>query len=156
MTSSDFELVYKNTYSVIIRDKNTGRRSVTNDAESVVKDLYDRGILQAGQRLFYYDSDGRLDEIGHLCGEFTGFRALGKYEREVIEATGGAAKDWLPLGKDVAISGLIPLEDGTAQISRIEHGSVVRTWSYPDLKSAEKAWLNWLDPKTEPVGGTPA
>lgn len=48
--------------------------SVTNDAENVVAEL--RMKLKAGQRLFYYDSEGRLDEIViDERGNFAGFRA---------------------------------------------------------------------------------
>ena len=46
-----------------IRDLNLGRMSVTNDAENVVANLRKHGILEDGRRLFYYDSEGDLDEI---------------------------------------------------------------------------------------------
>lgn len=58
---------------VVIADIGTSHMSVTNDAEAVVRELYQKGILKA-QRLMYYDSTGRLDELKHDgCGRFTGF-----------------------------------------------------------------------------------
>ncbi len=47
--------------------------SVTNDAENVVFELVRRGLLPEGRLLFYYDSDGRLDEILVKNGQFVGF-----------------------------------------------------------------------------------
>lgn len=47
--------------------------SVTNDAENVVKYLYEHGIIQEHIRLFYYDSLNDLSELLHENGEFTGF-----------------------------------------------------------------------------------
>lgn len=50
--------------------------TVTNAAEKVVAELYNAGRLFPGdRRLFYYDSDGGLDEITHKDGVFTGFLA---------------------------------------------------------------------------------
>lgn len=50
--------------TVVITDVGTTHMSVTNDAEAVVCDLHEKGILR-GRRLFYYDSEGRLDELVH-------------------------------------------------------------------------------------------
>lgn len=50
--------------TVVIADVGTTQMSVTNDAEAVVRDLHERGALR-GRRLFYYDSEGRLDELVH-------------------------------------------------------------------------------------------
>jgi multidrug efflux pump subunit AcrA (membrane-fusion protein) len=47
--------------------------TVTNDAENVVRSLAAQGHLPEGRRLFYYDSDGRLDEILVKDGQFVGF-----------------------------------------------------------------------------------
>ena len=47
--------------------------SVTNDAENVVQALAAQGYLPEGRRLFYYDSDGRLDELLVKDGKFVGF-----------------------------------------------------------------------------------
>lgn len=47
--------------------------SVTNDAENVVQELVREGMLPVGRRLFYYDSDGQMDEILVKGGTFVGF-----------------------------------------------------------------------------------
>lgn len=49
--------------------------TVTNDAENVVRALASQGHLPEGRRLFYYDSDGRLDELLVKDGQFVGFAA---------------------------------------------------------------------------------
>lgn len=61
--------------SLVIRDQGGGL-SITNDAEGVILDLFEMGELPPGQRrrVFYFDSDGRLDELLHDDhGTFTGF-----------------------------------------------------------------------------------
>lgn len=60
--------------ALVIRD--LGRRTmctVTNDAEEVVRRLIDEGELEEDQRLFYFDSEDKLDEIRHKDGRFTEF-----------------------------------------------------------------------------------
>lgn len=47
--------------------------SVTNDAEAVVETLAAYGSLPAGRRLYYIDSDGKVDEIVHEGGKFVRF-----------------------------------------------------------------------------------
>ena len=61
------------TEPLVIRDVGQECRSVTNDAEKVVEDLFSSGRLRPGQRLLYYDSAGRLDEILIRDGRFAGF-----------------------------------------------------------------------------------
>lgn len=76
--------------AVLIKDVGpwTECLSVTNDAEAVVARLV-RGFvgfrLKPGQRLFYIDSEGSLDEITHEDGCFTGFRP----------GPGRGYKDWM-------------------------------------------------------------
>lgn len=61
--------------TLIIRDVgHNDHRSVTNDAEKVVADLVASGDLPPGRRLFYYDSEGQLDELLVRDGKFAGFR----------------------------------------------------------------------------------
>lgn len=61
---------------LVIRDLGPWDRhpSVTNAAEEVVVRLVESGELHGGQRLFYYDSEGDLDEIVVRAGQFAGFR----------------------------------------------------------------------------------
>jgi hypothetical protein len=57
---------------VVIADLDAGR-SVTNDAEAVVRELHLGGLGK--RRLFYYDSFGVLDEILHDGkGNWLGFK----------------------------------------------------------------------------------
>lgn len=56
-----FSVVEDDDGRLVIRDE-SGPKSVTNDAERIVEFLHQWGIL-AGRRLFYYDSEGDLDEL---------------------------------------------------------------------------------------------
>lgn len=58
---------------LVILDRNLGNRSVTNDADNVVADLVAAGRLPSDRRLFYYDSEGQLDELLVKDGRFAGF-----------------------------------------------------------------------------------
>lgn len=66
--------------AIVIRDvgHDQGYVSVTNDAEAVVG-IIARSIGRAERavpRIFYYDSDGRLDELCHDgLGNFTEFKS---------------------------------------------------------------------------------
>lgn len=72
---SRYEIVSNTPGStLVIRDiGHMDHRSVTNDAENVVADLLRSGFLPAGRRLFYYDSQGQLDEMLIRDGKFAGF-----------------------------------------------------------------------------------
>ena len=49
-------------------------KTVTNDAEHVVKLLFEQGYLHPGRKLHYFDSGGQRDEIQHDGhGHFRGF-----------------------------------------------------------------------------------
>lgn len=57
---------------IVIADVGTGI-TVTNDAEAVIQEMHERGLLQT-QQVLYYDSEGQLDELKHDGkGRFTGF-----------------------------------------------------------------------------------
>jgi hypothetical protein len=62
MVLCKFEIVAFTGDTITIRDLNEGK-SVTNDAENVVKRLRWMDLLRPGNRLLYYDTDGNLDEI---------------------------------------------------------------------------------------------
>lgn len=77
-----FEIVLAKQAVVAIRDLDEGK-SVTNDAERVVRFLHKQGMLPPGRRLIYQDTMGRWDELEHDgAGRFTGFHPIGK---ETIE-----------------------------------------------------------------------
>lgn len=77
MRGARFEILHdRSTHEhLVIRDVGPwdAHRSVTNDAENVVRRLYEQRFLADGRRLLYYDSDGSLDEILHESGRFIGF-----------------------------------------------------------------------------------
>ena len=50
--------------TLVIRDRNDGHKTITNDAERVVQYLHIGGKLGT-RRLFYYDTEGQRDEIVH-------------------------------------------------------------------------------------------
>ena len=47
--------------------------SVTNGVELVIEALVRHGVLNDTQQLFYYDTNGDLDEIVHKDGQFVRF-----------------------------------------------------------------------------------
>lgn len=58
---------------VFIVDRNTGRKSITNDAENVV---YDVNVAFPGWRIIYRDTQDRWDELVHTDGVFVSFKPL--------------------------------------------------------------------------------
>jgi hypothetical protein len=61
---------------IFIRDigHNSGR-SVTNDAEYVIEQLYIEEEITDETRIFYEDSEGMVDEILHSGKKLTGYKA---------------------------------------------------------------------------------
>jgi hypothetical protein len=73
MARAHYEIVKDDSLFLTISDVGQDRPSVTNDAEGVVLELHQVGIL-GSRRLLYYDSEGRLDELVHDGrGTFLGF-----------------------------------------------------------------------------------
>jgi hypothetical protein len=73
MLRASYRIEEQTDEKVVIRDVGRECMSVTNDAEAVVRDLQRNGMLDK-RRLFYYDSDGQLDELKHDgAGIFQGF-----------------------------------------------------------------------------------
>ena len=75
MTRANYAIVHERPEALTIRDLGPWDRymTVTNAAEEVVAELTAEGKLTNSQRLFYYDSEGRLDEILTHQGRFAGF-----------------------------------------------------------------------------------
>lgn len=75
MRHACFTLVKNEADRVVIRDEGPWEQypTVTNDAEHVVELLVRNGVLTEGKRLFYYDSEGELDELRVRDGKFAGF-----------------------------------------------------------------------------------
>ena len=57
---------------IMLEDLDQGR-TVTNDADAVIADLAQEGLLR-GRRVIYRDTMGRWDELLHDGTRFTGFR----------------------------------------------------------------------------------
>jgi hypothetical protein len=74
--NAEFEVLkHESGRYIYIRDIGQCCRSVTNDAEKVVRKLFVEYGITAETRIFYDDSDGRVDELVHMGGVFTGFKA---------------------------------------------------------------------------------
>jgi len=54
---------------------NAGKRTITNDADFVIQDLSDFIDNFQNKRVFYTDTDGRIDEMLHNGNQFTTFKA---------------------------------------------------------------------------------
>ncbi len=52
----------------------TPSMTITNDAEAVVDDLYEKRLISPSTRIFYIDTDGRVDELLHKYRAFDGFQ----------------------------------------------------------------------------------
>lgn len=66
----DYDVLKETDEYMLLRDLNLGNRSLTNDAVNVVKEI---APYLKGRKLFYKDSEGGIDEIIVLDGEFDGF-----------------------------------------------------------------------------------
>lgn len=56
---------------IFIRDMNCGNKSVTNDAEAVVREV---NMAFPGKRIVYRDSEGDWAELAHNNGRFETFK----------------------------------------------------------------------------------
>ena len=68
---------------VAIIDQNDGAMSVTNDAEAVVERLCVIGVLRAGDRLIYRDTEDMWDEI--MLDDNRNFAGFSFLEASTIE-----------------------------------------------------------------------
>jgi hypothetical protein len=71
-TVSEFEIIYQTSEYMYIVDIGLVCKSVTNDAENVLKFLTKYHQL-GSRRLIYRDSEGQIDEILHDNGKFMRF-----------------------------------------------------------------------------------
>jgi hypothetical protein len=81
---ANFRIEYDGPEGLVLLDVGPWDRhpTITNDAASVVR-MAASGL--AGRRLFYFDTDGRLDELKVVGGQFTGFASGAPIEvREAI------------------------------------------------------------------------
>ena len=71
-----FTIISSEKNMTVIKDRNDSSRSVTNDAEDVVKDLMRIALIAPGDRLLYFDSDNVLGEILFNEDGFIGFNDI--------------------------------------------------------------------------------
>ena len=70
-----YAIVHTEPFAIWLEDVShvTGGMSITNSAEEVIQDLLKSGLITAGKRVYYTDTDGVTDELCHDGSEFTGF-----------------------------------------------------------------------------------
>ncbi len=75
MPRARFRVVARDSGAITIKDLGPWDAvpTVTNDVEAVVEELVRSKILGPGQHLYYFDSEGRLDETLVRDGKFAGF-----------------------------------------------------------------------------------
>jgi hypothetical protein len=71
-----FTIISSEKNMTVIKDRNDGSKSITNDAEAVVKDLLRIALITPGDRLLYFDSDNVLGEILFNEDGFIGFNDI--------------------------------------------------------------------------------
>ncbi len=80
MRISHYEIdrLLSTAHHLVIRDLGPWDQflTVTNNAAHVVAELVATGALRPAQRLLYFDSEGRLDEIVIAHGRFAGFAPI--------------------------------------------------------------------------------
>lgn len=75
---ANYEIVEATSEKLVIRDVGPWDKykTITNDVEGVVEELYAFLHLWPGRKLLYYDSADNLDEICHEDGHFTNFKPV--------------------------------------------------------------------------------
>lgn len=76
MLRAHFEVIKHTNNYILIEDlaNTSGTMTVTNDAEEVISRLIDSGYVNYSTRVFYIDTEGRVDELEHNGKEFIGFK----------------------------------------------------------------------------------
>jgi len=70
---ANFSIIRITDDYIYIRDDGGCSKSITNDAEWVIEYLTAEYELN-NRRVFYADTDGRIDELAHKGGKFTGYK----------------------------------------------------------------------------------
>jgi hypothetical protein len=76
MRQANIEIISNESNIIIIKDIGPwdNHPTITNDAEGVVSRLWRGCHLSNQKRLYYYDSEGQMDELLHKDGVFKGFK----------------------------------------------------------------------------------
>lgn len=87
MKNATYRLVCNTQNGLLIEDTSayTGTKTVTNDAEYVVKQLYKDGHLSSGKSLYYIDSCEQIDRLLHADGIFKGFKYAGLNRQNILD-----------------------------------------------------------------------
>jgi hypothetical protein len=81
MNRSDYTVVAVTPTKVFLVDNDLGNKSVTNDAENVTKEIFEK---YGRKNIIYMDSMGRWDELKHVDGRFTDFGTLDQPTKEYV------------------------------------------------------------------------
>lgn len=74
MNHAEYAIILnKPDYYLIIDTGHNHAKTITNDSEHVVKELYDEFDL-GDRRVFYIDSEDRIDELLHNKGKFVDYK----------------------------------------------------------------------------------
>lgn len=70
-----YDILEDSREQILIIDQSElyGCASVTNAAEDVIEDLFKRGLLLPEKKVYYRDTEDRVDELCHDGRYFTGF-----------------------------------------------------------------------------------
>jgi len=71
-------------FVLISDDDREGCRSVTNDAENVVRSIHENVTSLKHRRVFYLDSAGQIDELKQEEGRFEGFGSCSEGQRKML------------------------------------------------------------------------
>lgn len=89
-----FTIQHQGAVVALIDNGSASTMSVTNDAENVVRYLYEEGVARGATPIVYRDTMGRWDGLAHDGhGHFTGFVMIGaeSMEEAVVRAWDASA-----------------------------------------------------------------
>ena len=93
--------------------------TVTNAAEEVIEDLGRRGMLMNGSKVFYIDSEGRMDELLIRDGKFAGFSPGIQQVKRYYPIICGCTDDPHAAMVECEGDGYVKLDDYNALLKRL-------------------------------------
>lgn len=78
MKTPNFTIVSKDAAQITLQDIGPWDvyPTITQNPEAVIEWLFYMGELPSGREVYYWDTEGRRDQITHDGRSFTGFRCL--------------------------------------------------------------------------------
>jgi hypothetical protein len=70
---NEYGIIINNDNTVLIQDSGYGI-SITNSAENIIEDLFNKKLLDNKKKCFYIDTNGNVDELIHENGKFIDFK----------------------------------------------------------------------------------